>query len=73
MARIYDNNCSPVFNQIMSLILILAGLFGVFFSLMSLIPTAGFVGVMGLIVSICVLILGLDEGRSQPPGDGGRS
>ena len=45
----------------------------VFFSSMSLIPTAGFVGVMGLIVSICVLILGLDEGRSQPPGDGGRS
>ena len=72
MARLYDKNCSPVFNQIMSLIFILAGLFGVFFSLMKLIPVAGFVGVIGLVASICVIILGLDEGKpktTQPPGD----
>lgn len=73
MTRFHDDNRSPLFNQIMSLVLIIAGIFGVFFSLMKLIPMAGFVGVIGLVVSICVLILGLDEGKSnttQPPGNG---
>ena len=70
MARFHDKNRSPLFNQIMSVILILAGIVGVFYSLMRLIPMAGFVGIIGLLISIVVLIIGLDEGKTtRPPGD----
>ena len=77
MARLKDKNRSPLFNQIASLILILAGVFGVFYTLVKLIPTAGFIGVIGLIISLVIIIVGLDEGASEvkrktPPGSRGR-
>ena len=73
MSRIKDNNRSPLFNQIASLVLILAGVVGVFYTLVKLIPTAGFVGIIGLVISLVIIIVGLDEGKpddvhKNPPG-----
>ena len=54
-----------IFRRIYSIILLIIGIAGVFFSISSILPMTPMIGMLTFILSIGVIILGLDYGDDR--------